>query len=84
MREIQIIDEVRFGLRDAGRPVIWFGLTGIGGSSLQAIEMPDIPAFLKENHVYDISDLKGKPAEVETGYASNTVKFIRIFKPGER
>lgn len=64
-------------MRDCSKPVVYFTVDLLFGSSLQVIE--DIPAFIRETGCYKLEDLEGKPCIVERGN-NLSVRYSRIKK----
>lgn len=75
--ELGIIREIHFGMRDAGRPILWFDVSMIGGGFLAVIEMPDLRDFIREANYYKLEDLKGKPVVVAVD--DGVGEFVRFF-----
>ena len=73
--ELATIKGIHFGLRDVGRPVIWFGVETLSGGSLQIIEQEGFSDFLKQFGCYDISELDGRAVIVSVGNCM--IKFLR-------
>lgn len=63
VQELAIIRDIRVGMRDCSKPVVYFTVDVLSGSSLQIIE--DIPAFIRETGCYKLEDLEGKACVVE-------------------
>ena len=74
--ELAIIKHIDIGLRDVGKPVIWFETSGLHGSALQVIS--DIEQFIIDAKCKSLSDLEGKPCVVEED--GMFVRFVRVFK----
>ena len=60
-KEIGIISNINFGLRDIGMPCLWFTMSGKSGGSLQCLFYPEYEYFVYEYGVSNIKDLEGKP-----------------------
>lgn len=76
--EMAIIEGVGFGMRDAGRPILWFGIRMLSGGSLQVLSVSEAVKMIEENDVRDIKDLNGKPCIVRVD--GQIVKFVKLFK----
>ena len=63
VQELAIIRDIHVGMRDCSKPVVYFTVDMLFGSSLQVIE--DIPAFIRETGCYKLEDLEGKACVVE-------------------
>ena len=76
--ELAIIRDIHVGMFDCSKPVVYFTVDLICGSSPQVIE--DIPAFIRETGCYKLEDLEGKPCIVERTNGSWTIRYSRIKK----
>lgn len=77
VQELAIIRDIHVGMRDCSKPVVYFTVNLLFGSSLQVIE--DIPAFIRETGCYKLEDLEGKACVVEK--TSNwMVKYAHLKK----
>ncbi len=66
--EMAIITEVGVGIRDVGRPVLWFTATLMdGGGALQVFGWEQAAEIIKAYSLYEIRSLNGKPCRVEAG-----------------
>lgn len=77
VQELAIIRDIHVGMRDCSKPVVYFTVDLLFGSSLQVIE--DIPAFISETGCYKLEDLEGKACVVEK--TSNwMIKYVCLKK----
>jgi len=80
--ELAVIDsEVRFGMRDAPWPVMWFSVATLDYGALQILDYQTAIDLIKKHNIKDITDLKGAPCIVEVkGLAGGTCKFKDLKK----
>ena len=78
-RRLAIMKDVGIGVRDVGRPVMFFS-TYISESvaALQILSLEQAYALLNQAQVYDVKDLEGKPCWVEEG--NGMIKFLEYAK----
>lgn len=76
MEELAIIKGPGFGLRDTGRPCLWFLVDTLDGGSLQVFYGDQAYTIIKEANVYDVKDLEGKPCVVTSNNGIQT--FVRM------
>ncbi len=66
--EMAIITEVGVGIRDVGRPVLWFTVTLMdGGGALQVFSWEQAAEIIKAYSLYEVRSLNGKPCRVKVG-----------------
>lgn len=73
--ELAIVKGVGVGLRDAGYPILWFGVETMNSGSLQCFGWEDAAEIIKEAGCYDTKNLEGKPCIVEA--SGGLMKFVR-------
>ena len=62
---LAIISNVGIGLRDVGRPVLWFDVMDTETSAaLQVLEWDDAAEIIKDYKLYEVHSLNGKPCWV--------------------
>ena len=77
--QVAIIRDVGYGLRDVGRPCLWFTTyVSESGAALQVLLGEDAAAVLKDAGVYDVKELEGKPCYVEVD--GGLITFKRVWK----
>ena len=73
--EMAIINEVGIGIRDVGRPVLWFTVNLMdGGGALQVFNWEQAAEIIKAYGLYEVRSLNGKPCRVEVG--DGMIKYI--------
>ncbi|KKM72728.1 hypothetical protein LCGC14_1417540 [marine sediment metagenome] len=66
--QMAIINEVGIGIRDAGRPILWFTVHLMeGGTALNIFDWEEAAEIIKTYGLYEVHDLTGKPCRVEVG-----------------
>lgn len=74
--ELAVTGEGHFGLRDTGRPCLWFEVELLRGCALQAFtDLDRIEELVVESGCSDIRHFRGKACVVSTDGA--IVKFVR-------
>jgi hypothetical protein len=63
--ELGIIRNPGYGMRDTNRPVLWFEVNTLSGSSLQVMSQPQADEFLLATGVYDVRRLDGRVVVME-------------------
>lgn len=76
--EMWIIQSPHYGLRDIGRPCLWFEVATEGSPSGQAFFQSRADEIIKEADVSDIGHLHGKPCIVRV--QGIHVEFVRMAK----
>ena len=65
-KRMAIISEVGIGLRDVGRPVLWFTVhLDESSAALQVKGWEETAEIIKDHGVYDVKNLNGKACWVE-------------------
>ena len=73
--QMAIINEVGIGIRDVGRPVLWFTINLMdGGAALQVFNWEQAAKIIGAYGVYEVHSLEGKPCRVEAG--DGMIKYI--------
>ena len=76
--EMGFVDDVDFGLRDRGIPILSFNVVSVHGEALQTyLDWDSISQFVKNSRCYSINDMKGKPCIVEV--EGEKITFVRWF-----
>lgn len=79
MRRLAIMKDVGFGLRDTGRPCLWFmAYESECAAALQVLFGEDIEKTLKDSGVYEVHQLEGQACWVEAG--GGLIRFAGICK----
>jgi hypothetical protein len=66
--QMAIISEVGIGLRDVGRPVLWFTTTIMGGgAALNVFSWEQAAEIIRAYDLEEVHSLKGKPCKVDVG-----------------
>ena len=66
--QMAIIKGVGIGIRDVGRPVLWFEVNSMdGGGALQVFGWEEAAEIIKAYGIYEVHSLNGKPCRVEVG-----------------
>ena len=66
--QMAIINEVGVGIRDTGRPVLWFTVHLMdGGAALNVFGWEEAAGIIEAYGLYEVHDLNGKPCRVEAG-----------------
>lgn len=81
MEELGIARGVKFGLRDVGKPVLWFGVDTLNGGALQVFNLERAAQIITAAGCYDINGLEGRACVVETD--RTTARFLRWHKEGK-
>jgi len=77
MKTLAIIKDVGFGLRDCGRPTLWYTAESVGWGALMTVEFNEIENFLKKADCYDIKELEEAPIVVDV--EGTRVRFVDFF-----
>jgi hypothetical protein len=77
MRQLGIIKDINVGVRDVSKPICWFTVDILSGSSLQIISISAMVDLLERHSVYKLQNLNNKPCEVEVK-DDRTVQFIDL------
>ena len=77
MKTLAIIRDVGFGLRDCGRPILWYTAESDGWGALMVVGLSEIEDFLKKANCYDIKELEGAPIVVDV--EGTSIRFVRFF-----
>jgi len=76
-KQLAIMKDVGYGLRDTGRPCLFFTTyTGECSCALQVLFGKDADRVIKDARVYDIRDLEGNPCWVEK--EGNLMRFLKV------
>lgn len=77
-KEIGVVRDVRVGVRDVGRPCIWFEVKlASGGGFLHIAEWPEAEKLVQESDSYDIIKAwEGRTIWVETEGLGQTCKLL--------
>ena len=79
MEQLAIMKDVGYGLRDIGRPCLFFAAyISEGLCSLQVLLGDAADKVIKDAKGYDVKSLEGKPCWVEVD--GNITTFIRVAK----
>ena len=76
-----IKDGIHIGMRDCGKPVMWFGVHFDGCGSLIVMDLETATKHIKELDAYDITEIgKSSTSAVlcEIEVVDNIVKFVRF------
>ncbi|KKL83726.1 hypothetical protein LCGC14_1971850 [marine sediment metagenome] len=66
--QMAIINEVGVGIRDVGRPVLWFTVHLMDeGAALNVFSWEEAREIIEAYGLYEVHSLNGKPCRVETG-----------------
>lgn len=77
---VAIIREVGYGLRDVGRPCLWFTTyLSEHSAAVQVLTGKQADQVIIDAGVRDVHDLEGKPCWVEC--EAGSVRFLRVWKP---
>lgn len=76
--ELAIIEQIGVGIRDAGTPIVWFGVQGLGFGALIVWSWEEASDQISLNQVTNLLDLNGRPCVVSIDRSS--VTFQRLFK----
>jgi hypothetical protein len=76
--QLAIMRGVKIGMRDVGKPCLWFDAAGEGWGSLQILNWVEAEKLIEAADVYDFSQLEGKPCIVESDGPGSTTRFIRL------
>ena len=77
--QLAIIKSVGYGIRDTGKPCLWFDtMFGDNSGALQVFFGSAADKIIVDAHVYDVHNLEGKACwiRIEAG----TVTFLRMTK----
>ncbi|KKL25949.1 hypothetical protein LCGC14_2400170 [marine sediment metagenome] len=67
-KQMAIINEVGIGIRDVGKPVLWFTTTLVDKTAaLNVFSWEKAGEIIKAYGLYEVHSLNGKPCEVEVG-----------------
>ena len=77
MKTLAIMKDVGFGLRDCGRPILWYTAESVGWGALMVVELSEIEDFLKKANCYDIKELEGAPIIVDV--EGTKIRFVDFF-----
>jgi hypothetical protein len=78
-KELAIVRDPGYGMRDAHRPVLWFDVRfGEASGALQIFSQPEADKIIEDFGVRDVADLDGRPCFIE--FDGMTVKFIKAAK----
>jgi len=76
MEELTIVKNVNVGLRDIGKPCLWFVCEGIAYSSLQIFLFDDNASdIIKASGCYSLKEMEGKPCVIRI--EGNRHTFVR-------
>ncbi len=75
-KQLAIMRDVGFGLRDVGTPCVWFTAHDGIFASLQILTGKEIEKLLIDSKVHNIKDLEGSPCWIEK--LGNSSKFIGV------
>ena len=73
---LQHFGDVHVGLRDIGRPCLWFAVNTLRGGALQVFVGEDMLDFIKNAGAIDIKTLEGKPCVVDVD--GDMIRFIEM------
>lgn len=77
--QLAIIKDVGIGMRDVGRPVLWWTVyVGDNAGALHVFDWEEANAIITAYGVENVQDLNGKPCWVEVD--SNKITFKRACK----
>lgn len=80
--QMAIIQGVGVGLRDVGKPVLWWTVnTGDSGCALQVFNWEEAGEIIKAYGVREVHGLDGKPCWVEIANGCITFKRACIIRP---
>lgn len=78
-KQLAIMKDVGYGLRDTGRPCLFFSTyISEGGAALQVLFGKDANKVVTDTGVYDVKDLEGKPCWVKAD--GRTITFLEVAK----
>lgn len=75
--QMATINEVGVGMRDAGKPILWFTVSILdGGAALNVFDWQEAAEIIRDYGVYEVHSLNGRPCCVEVeGY--DTIRYKR-------
>ena len=77
--KLAIIREVGIGLRDTGRPILWFSVySSETCGALQILGWDEAAALICAYDLREIQDLEGQPCWVKMG--TDTMRYVRPWK----
>ena len=79
--EMAVMSGVHVGMRDAGRPILWFEVDTLHGGALQVMGWEEASELIKEADCYKLKDLEGAACVVERDNDNGTLKYVRMLKP---
>lgn len=84
MKQLAIMTQPDFGMRDMSYPAFWFSVSfgeNLNSGALIVLSMKEMAEYMKEADIYDLGSLKDHPCQIDVvGTGSGTVHFIRILK----
>jgi len=82
MKQLAIMGEPHFGLRDMSHPAFWFDVSfgeDLGYGSLIIVNSDTFTKAVEEAAIYDIKKLEGAPCQIDVS-DDNIVKFVKFLK----
>ena len=80
VEQLAIAKGVGVGVRDAGRPILWFEVSMLYGGALLVFEWDEARQLIQDADAYDIKSLEGRACVVTSGGPGSVVRFIRWHK----
>lgn len=73
-----VIRSPHIGMRDVGRPVLWFEVQELNSSTLQVLSWQQAHDLIEDAGIYEIKQLDGMACVVDHNTENGTSQFLRV------
>jgi len=78
-KELAIMTEPKYGMRDMGSPAFWFSVSfgaDLMGGALIVLSIKEMGKAIKDAAIYELKNLNNHPCQIEV--ENNCVNFVKI------